>query len=317
MVNLGNAAVAVTEYTRNACFASPADFPATLANAALAVPTWWMLIITVSLYTLSLWHREPYLFLIGVSISLSQYLSNPLLQAAFSDAPPFPGCGGEYGNPNAIMQTLSLLVTVVLTFPYFYDMRRTSPWKMAILVGAYSFTVASLVVLHYANAAQLFTGAIVGTVEGIVVQLVIFFVFFPAIAYASHHITDYGQVHGLARWIGTPVAWLLMRLGYHNGLLDANVSWAEAYHMRPMDMRAPVHDARARKVVGEWEWLWSHELYRLVEGVMYDGVLLTPRQFEQRVRNTIIDQETQRAPAPAVPMGVQNQARPTGPPVNV
>jgi len=322
MVNLGNAAVAVTEYTRNACFASPADFPATLANAALSVPTWWMLIITVALYTLSIWHREPYLFMIGVAISLSQYITNPLLQAAIKQPPPFPGCGGHYGDPNAVLQTLALLITIIVTFPFFYDARRLSPWKQAVLVGAYSFSIASLIALHYATPLQLFHANLVGIGEGLVFQIVVFLVFFPAIELSSRHLFDYVQIHGLARWIGAPVAWLLYRLGYQNGLLDSNTFWATLYDTRTQFINRAaradnafwatmdVNGHNVQERLDLWFWLWNHDVMSNVESVMYNGIQITPESLYNRVVNAIVDDSKRPPPTPMTSLPTKAPATP-------
>lgn len=244
---MGNLAIASvvwpTEPIRQYCVAAPADFPPNVGNAIIAIPTWIPFIVIITKMVTGVFLSEFYLTLVGLAVLFDQWIVNKPLQNVFDEISPFPGCSGEYGMPNAIVETLSLLYVVIYTYPMFYrTRRRLSMWKLFLLVGAWFWTCTSLIEVGYASAAQVFAGALTGAIVGICFQIFTFFVLFPAFAVVDGAAETWWRMHGLPRWIGWPIAYVLSKLGMRNTWCAYNDFWACIYGMRYPLIPLPVID---------------------------------------------------------------------------
>lgn len=134
-------------------------------------------VVTVAFFVVSLYEHEFYLFLLSLCLAGDTGV-NIAMQFIIQQPGPFPGCGTQYEMPSFATQHASVLVCMLMSFMLLW--RLSVPSKKIFLLFLFLYAVILARVYCGINTRwQLLAGALVGLVEGLVYQSIIYFLIYP------------------------------------------------------------------------------------------------------------------------------------------
>lgn len=133
--------------------------------------------LTVVMYSLSLYQHDLYLFLVSLSLSFDTGINIALLWI-IQQPGPFPNCGSTYEMPSFATQHAAIFVCMMSSYAFLW--RLSVPSKKIFLMYLFLFSVQLARVYIGSNTRiQLLVGSVVGVVEGLIYQAIIYFVIYP------------------------------------------------------------------------------------------------------------------------------------------
>ena len=137
-------------------------------GSVLYVLTFYPFIITMSLFAISLYINEFYLFAVSMILTFNSAL-NYLLRLAFGVPAIYPGCGPTYGMPSMATQHAILFESIFVSFILIYKPQKS----MMLMLFIKLFTSAVMFAWVYIginSILELTVGAVIGLVEGMIFQ---------------------------------------------------------------------------------------------------------------------------------------------------
>jgi hypothetical protein len=151
----------------------PVDFWSGLLVALDFYPTY----LSISFYAISLYQHEFYLFLLSLCLTADTGV-NVALQYIIRQPGPFPGCGTQFEMPSFSTQHSSMLVCMLMSFMLIW--RISVPSKKIFLLFLFLYGALVARIFCGINSRwQLLAGSLVGTVEGLLYQSIIYFLIYP------------------------------------------------------------------------------------------------------------------------------------------
>lgn len=135
------------------------------------------LIITIAMFSVTLYHYELYFFLISLILTFDWGL-NVALQYIIRQPARFSGCGSKYEMPSFSTQHAMLFLTLIITFFALFRYRM-APSKIFLAMFLTVFVILARVYIGINTAQQLVIGAFVGVLEGVAFQCIIYFCIYP------------------------------------------------------------------------------------------------------------------------------------------
>lgn len=139
----------------------------------------------------SLWYKEIYLFFLSIALKLDVLLNELLADVIIRQSAPRIGCNDNnpalsamrdpmsvYGMPSDLVQHVYFFVTVALTYALLWRIR-LGFLSIFSLLGYAALTSTAQVVLRFNSPWQTVAGAAVGTAEGVLYQLFIYYALSP------------------------------------------------------------------------------------------------------------------------------------------
>ena len=131
--------------------------------------------LSMVLWSLTMFQYELFTALLSAALTID-FLLNLLFSAAQSPGM-FAGCGSTHETPSFATQHIFVFTIVILSLINKWNLE-ISPFKILFIQLFHSLVVASRIYIGINTAEQLFLGALVGAIEGIIFQIIIHYVFF-------------------------------------------------------------------------------------------------------------------------------------------
>jgi hypothetical protein len=149
----------------------------TIWSGVFVIMDYYPTILTVLMYAFSLYYYELYTFLVGLVLSFD-FLLNWGLRYAIATTSRYPGCGTEYEMPSFSSQHACVFLTMIFTFFSLWN-KVVPPHRLILLNVVVLSVITARVFIGINTPLELFVGAVVGVAEGIVFQLIIYYMIYP------------------------------------------------------------------------------------------------------------------------------------------
>lgn len=153
------------------------EYQPSLFSELLVALNFYPIYLTVGMYAISLYHVELYLALISFALTLD-WLLNWGLRSWIQQPPPTAGCGSTYEMPSFASEDIMCFTIMLVTFTLVWRLY-VSPWKLCILSIVLALIIYARLDIGFNTPAQLIAGAFIGSVEGVVYQLLIYHYIYP------------------------------------------------------------------------------------------------------------------------------------------
>lgn len=142
-------------------------------GAAMYALTFYPFLVTVSLFAMSIYINEFYLFAISIMLTVDKMI-NIALKEILAIESVYPGCGSKHGSPPLVTQHAILLETIFISYILIYKPSRSI--ILMLFVKTFSiFTIYAWIYIGFNTISQLVIGALIGFAEGICFQLFMYF----------------------------------------------------------------------------------------------------------------------------------------------
>ncbi len=133
--------------------------------------------LSIGLYSIGLYSHEVYLLLISFALT-ADWGINQAFKQIIRESGPFPGCSSEFQNPSFSTEHAILFETLMISFIIIWR-KRVSTYKIFLLKTFVFFVLLSRVYIGINTRGQLLVGAIFGSIEGLLIQFVIYYFIAP------------------------------------------------------------------------------------------------------------------------------------------
>ena len=154
-------------------------FDSSISGAGLAVLLdFYPLLLTFSIFSISLYKQELYLMFVSFSLTLNWFLNYFLQNVIFLDHGAFLNCGSYHQNPSFSTQHICCLDTMLALYCVTWS-RKIMYTNLFVLHLFSHMVVWARIFIGINTRTQLVVGSLVGFISGILFHLAILLIAYP------------------------------------------------------------------------------------------------------------------------------------------